>query len=106
MKDFKWGTPAFGFFLGAVFVLCGALVMWIGFWKTLILAVLFAAGYFIGAVRDKSSFMKSTVDRVVPEGKNQTIDFRKEVEKEQASRYTQEYVDTEAETEQHSEDGE
>ena len=102
MKNFKWGTPAFGVFLGAVFVLFGALVMWIGFWKTLILAVLFAAGYFVGAVRDKSDFVKLTVDRVVPENRNETIDFRKEIEKEQAARFTQENT----ETEDHSEDGE
>ena len=57
--------------------------MWIGFWKTLILAALFILGYFIGGVKDKSSFVKETMDKVVPEKKVQTIDFRKEIEKEQ-----------------------
>ena len=44
--------------------------------------VLFAAGYFLGAVGDKQSFVKETVDRVVPK-KNEgtTINFREEVER-------------------------
>ncbi len=85
MKDLKRGTPAFGILLGAVLVAAGALIMWIGFWRTLILVLLFAVGYFLGAVQDKAGFVKGAVDRVVPEKKEQTIDFRKEVEKEQDS---------------------
>ena len=89
MKNFRRGTPAFGLFLGALFLICGALLLWLGFWRTLLLAALFAAGYFVGAVGDKAGFVKETVDRVVPQKKGETIDFRKEVEKEQAA-YTRE----------------
>ena len=97
MKDFKRGTPAFGVLLGVLFLSCGALVMWIGFWRTLVLAVLFAAGYFLGAVEDKSGFVKNTVDRVVPDKKEQTIDFRREVEKDQEPLYPQNSDDEEIE---------
>jgi uncharacterized membrane protein len=84
MNDFKRGTPGFGILLGCIFVLGGGLIMWIGIWKTLILIALFAAGYFIGAVKNKSEFVRETVNRVVPEKKdNSPIDFRKEIEKEQ-----------------------
>jgi len=89
MKDLKRGTPAFGILLGAVLAAAGALIMWIGFWRTLILVLLFAAGYFLGAVQDKAGFVKGALDRVVPEKKEQTIDFRKEIKKEQDSFRTQ-----------------
>ena len=79
MKEFKRGTPAFGVCLGFLFVVAGVLLMTIGFWKTLLFAALFAAGYFLGAVKDKSRFLKDTVNRVVPEKKNENINFREEI---------------------------
>ena len=48
--SFKRGTPGFGIFIGAVLVALGALVMLIGFWKTLVLGALFGIGYFLGTV--------------------------------------------------------
>ena len=93
MNDFKKGTPAFGLFLGILFLLIGILVMSIGFWKTLLLGVLFCAGYFIGSVNNKAGFFKDTMNKIVPEKKEETIDFRKEVEKEQASEYAGESDD-------------
>ena len=41
MKHFHRGSPVFGLFLGLLLALLGALVMTIGFWKTLILALLY-----------------------------------------------------------------
>ena len=58
MKNFKRGTPAFGLFLGGLFLICGALILWLGFWRTLLLAALFAVGYFLGAVGNKTEFVK------------------------------------------------
>ena len=49
----KKGTPLFGLVLGSVLTLLGILVMLIGFWKTLILCVLFGLGYFLGTVENK-----------------------------------------------------
>lgn len=87
MKEFKRGTPAFGLCLGLLLAGCGALIMWIGFWRTLVLALLFAAGYFLGAIRDKAGFVRDAVDKVVPGKQEESIDFRREVKKNQGSDY-------------------
>ena len=93
MNNFKRGTPGFGVFLGALFLAAGALIMLIGFWKTLALAALFTVGYFLGSVQDKAAFMKEAMDKVVPDKKDRTIDFRKEVEMEQANESASELQD-------------
>ena len=87
MKRFGRGTPAFGLCLGAALAGAGALVMIIGFWKTLILSLLFVLGYFLGAVGDKEKFLKDTVNRVIPEKKEENINFREELTREQESLY-------------------
>ena len=81
--NLKKGTPACGLILGTVLVMLGALVMWIGFWKTLLLALLFALGYFLGAIDKKKEFLKNTANRLIPEKEIKVIDFKKEVKKEQ-----------------------
>ena len=81
--NLKKGTPACGLVLGTVLVVLGALVMWIGFWKTLALALLFALGYFLGAVGQKREFLKNTANKLIPEKEIKVIDFKKEVKKEQ-----------------------
>ena len=81
--NLKKGTPACGLILGTVLVVLGALVMWIGFWKTLVLALLFALGYFLGAIDKKKEFLKNTANRLIPEKEIKVIDFKKEVKKEQ-----------------------
>ena len=81
----KWnrGTPTFGILLGLLFALIGLLWMALGFWKMLLLLVLFAAGYFLGAVNNKAQFVKDTVNRVIPEKKDTPIDLREAVAREQ-----------------------
>ena len=81
--NLKKGTPACGLILGTVLVVLGALVMWIGFWKTLLLALLFALGYFLGAIDKKKEFLKNTANKLIPEKEIKVIDFKKEVKKEQ-----------------------
>ena len=81
--NLKKGTPACGLILGTVLVVLGALVMWIGFWKTLVLALLFALGYFLGAIDKKKEFLKNTANKLIPEKEIKVIDFKKEVKKEQ-----------------------
>ncbi len=100
MNNFRRGTPAFGFFLGAAFLICGALIMWIGFWRTLLLAALFALGYFLGAVKDQKGFVRQVVNQVVPEKEETAIDFRREIERDQESRFS-----TQAEAEDKKKDG-
>ncbi len=103
MKDFHRGTALFGIFMGILFAAVGALVMAIGFWKTLLLLVLFAAGYFFGAVGDPSGAVKKAINRLVPERKNEVINFREELAKEQEAAQRREST---GEWNQKEEDGE
>ncbi len=82
---FERGTPAFGIVLGVICAAAGALVMAIGFWRTVLLALLFAVGYFLGAVQDKSGFVRNVANKAIPQKKNETIDLRETLEREQRS---------------------
>ena len=81
--NLKKGTPQYGLVLGTALTLLGALVMLIGFWKTLILAVLFAVGYFLGTVENKSEFMKNAANKLIPDKEAKVIDFKTELAREQ-----------------------
>ena len=95
--NMKRGTPAYGIVIGAALVALGALVMLIGFWKTLILAVLFAVGYFLGTVENKSEFMKNAANKLIPDKEAKVIDFKTELarEQEQAQNTAEEAVKAE-----------
>lgn len=79
----KRGTPAFGILMGAVLAALGVLVMVIGFWKTLVLTVLFAIGYFLGTVEDKGEFMKNAANRLIPDKEAKVIDLKGELTRQQ-----------------------
>ena len=81
--NMKRGTPGFGIVLGLAMAALGALVMLIGFWKTLILAVLFVLGYFLGTVENKGEFIKTTANKLIPNKEAKVIDFKTEVAREQ-----------------------
>ncbi len=81
--NLKKGTPLFGLLLGAVLVLVGVLVMTIGFWKTLVLCLLFGLGYFLGTVENKREFMKTTANRLIPDKEVKVIDLKSELLREQ-----------------------
>ena len=74
----KKGTPLFGLVLGSILTLLGILVMLIGFWKTLILCVLFGLGYFLGTVENKREFMKNTANKLIPDKEVKVIDLAAE----------------------------
>ena len=79
----KKGTPLCGLVWGCALALAGALVMWIGFWKTLILCLLFGIGYLLGAVENKREFMKTTANKLIPDKEAKVIDFKTELAREQ-----------------------
>ena len=81
--NLKRGTPGYGIILGLALVALGALVMLIGIWKTLILAVLFILGYFLGTVENKSEFMKNAANKLIPDKEAKVIDFKTELAREQ-----------------------
>jgi len=80
---FKRGTPGFGILIGAALVALGALVMLIGFWKTLLLGALFGIGYFLGTVENKSEFMKNAANKLIPDKEAKVIDLKSELAREQ-----------------------
>ena len=88
--NLKKGTPAFGLVLGAAFVALGALVMLIGFWKTLALCALFAVGYFLGTVENKREFMKNTANKLIPDKEVKVIDLKSELKREQEAQAAEE----------------
>ena len=81
--NLKKGTPLFGIILGCALTLLGALVMLIGFWKTLILCLLFGLGYFFGTVENKREFMKNTANKLIPDKEVKVIDLKSELKREQ-----------------------
>ena len=96
--NLKKGTPAFGLILGAALVALGALVMLIGFWKTLALCVLFAVGYFLGTVENKREFMKNTANKLIPDKEVKVIDLKTELKREQEMNQASEEIAAKAET--------
>ncbi len=81
--NLKKGTPACGIALGIMFAVIGALVMLIGFWKTLVLCLLFGLGYFLGTVDNKREFIKNTANRLIPDKEVKVIDLKSELIREQ-----------------------
>ena len=81
--NLKKGTPACGLILGTILVVLGALVMWIGFWKTLALCALFGVGYFLGTVDNKREFMKNTANKLIPDKEVKVIDLKSELIRDQ-----------------------
>ncbi len=79
----KKGTPEYGLLLGGLLTLIGALVMIIGFWKTLVLCLLFGLGYFLGTVENKKEFMKNTANKLIPDKEVKVIDLKTELIREQ-----------------------
>lgn len=62
----KWGTPLCGVFCGVVGAIVAVLIMCIGFWQTLFVAVLAAVGAFVGAVPNKVKWIRDTINRLFP----------------------------------------
>lgn len=60
------GTRACGLLCAVLGVTLAALLLTIGFWRTLFVVALGAAGMFIGGVKDKGQFIKNLVNRLFP----------------------------------------
>lgn len=60
------GTPACGAFCGVIGIVVAVLLLTIGFWKMLLVALLCGLGVFLGAVKDKSAFCKKVINKLFP----------------------------------------
>ena len=105
MKKLKMGTPITGVVIGLSLVGIAALVMIIGFWKTLVLAVLFGIGFFIGAVVNKQDFIRNAANRIIPAKEARVIDIKSEIARDQEERQEDDST-VQAAPEEKIEDGE
>lgn len=107
MKKMKLGTPQMGIVLGLGLVGVAVLIMLIGFWKALLLMVLFAIGYFVGTVENKQEFVKNAANRIIPAKEAKVIDIKSEISREQTEAAPAAAAEAEeAETADNNEDGE
>lgn len=67
---FKIGTPECALFFGTAAMVLALLFLTVGFWETVLIAVLVCAGAFIGGVKDKKEWVRKTVNRLFPPRKN------------------------------------
>lgn len=75
-NPFERGSLTGGIFYGCLFTLMIVLCMTIGFWKTLLLTIVFGAGYIFGSNRNLSDYFKTVANRLIPEKKTNTIEIR------------------------------
>ncbi len=66
MEKFRVGTPLCGIALGALGAVIALMLLFLGFWRTLFVALLFAVGYFVGACDHKVDLLKSWINRLFP----------------------------------------
>lgn len=62
----RWGTPACAALCGLGGVLLAVLLLTVGFWKTLFIAILCVLGVFVGGVKEKGKWVKDTINRLFP----------------------------------------
>lgn len=63
---FQVGTPECAILSGALAMVLGLLLLWLGFWNTLFLFLLMAVGAFLGGVKDKKQWLKNLINRLFP----------------------------------------
>ena len=63
-KLLQTGTQLCGIVYGLVGVLVALSLIFLGFWKTLLIVVLFAVGYLLGACSNKRAFLEATINTV------------------------------------------
>ena len=106
MKKPKMGTPMMGVAVGAALVAIAALIMIIGFWKVLILLILFGIGYFIGTVENKQEFIKEAANRIIPAKEAKVIDLKSEIARDLENRQAGAEIQADAGAADNKEDGE
>jgi len=106
MKKPKMGTPMMGVAVGAALVAIAALIMIIGFWKVLILLILFGIGSLTGKVEKKQEFMKETANRIIPAKEAKVIDLKSEIARDLENRQAGAEIQADTEATDNKEDGE
>ena len=63
---FEGGTPQCGMLCAAAGVILAFMLIFMGFWSTLFVAVLAFLGWFAGGVKDKKEFCRRVANRFFP----------------------------------------
>jgi len=66
MEKWKIGTPQCGLICGVIGALIALMLLFLGFWRTVFVAILFGAGYFIGSSKDKAESVKRMINKFFP----------------------------------------
>ena len=61
---FQVGTPQCGILFGLVGVAIALCLIFLGFWKTVLIALFFGLGYVLGAFRNKKAFVEATISTI------------------------------------------
>jgi len=61
---FQVGTPQCGILFGLVGVLLALGLIFLGFWKTVLIVLFFGLGYVLGAFRNKKAFVEATISTI------------------------------------------
>lgn len=62
----KVGTPECAIFMGFLGLALGVMFLLLGFWQTLLVALIVLVFAFLGGVRDKKAFIGKLIDKVFP----------------------------------------
>ena len=63
---FKIGTPECAIFSAVVAMGAALLILLVGFWSTVLIALLVAIGAFIGGVKDKKQWLRDKINKLFP----------------------------------------
>ena len=69
-KILQVGTAECAIFFAVVAMVLALLFLYIGFWKTVLIAVLVCAGLFIGGVKNKKAWISDKINRLFPPKSN------------------------------------
>ena len=67
---FSIGTRQCGLLLGGIGAAVALCLILFGFWNTLLIALLFGGGYFIGACDHKTALLKTVINKLFPSKEN------------------------------------
>lgn len=65
-KMLKVGTPECAIFSGVVAMVAAIFILLLGFWETVLVAILALLGVFVGGVKDKKEWLRNGINRLFP----------------------------------------
>lgn len=76
-NPFKRGTAACGLLCGVIAVFVLILMMTIGFWKTILIGVVFLAGFVFGVEENLLGTLKSALNKIVPSQDSKVLEIKR-----------------------------